>query len=235
MTDSKYPAVIGLNGPPHSGKTHLTKFLVSVIPSARVLFPSVILYTMMQEDGLAPSKVPYHEFKKRQDSRGRLIEASHRYRWSNPNVFERRIVESPEYCNASVVIIDNVGHVPDEMQFYDRHSTAAILLRLDTPFQEIEPLKSRARRLKAAWQDDSRTPLEHHTMLTAYDSQQMILLLQWLSGPLTREEAGPYYGIKSFWTRYFAAGESSQGIRRDRTAGELGGLGQAIGLLPGSS
>jgi hypothetical protein len=209
MREVHYPAVLALNGPPHSGKTHITKFLVSVLPHARVIYPSHVLYETMQHDGYVPPKVKYEVFKRQPESRQRLIDCSEYYRIRDPNIWERKIVESSEYLTADVVIIDNVGHVNDEMRFYERHSRASILLRIDTPYQEIEPLKSRARRLKTPWQDDSRTPLEHHTMLTAYDSLQMTLLLQWLTGPLTREEAGPYNGIKSLWNDRFAARRES--------------------------
>jgi len=205
----KYPAVIGLNGPPESGKTrYLLKYLLQVIPDAVPIFPSAVLYSMMQADGIAPRGMPYHDFKLRSDSRQRLIDASNDYRLHDPRIYERQIVASSTYLESRVVIIDNVGHVPDEMAFYDRHATDSLLLRVDSPYNELEPLKSRSRRLKTQWPNDSRTPIEHHTMLTAYDSQQMILLLQWLGRPLSPEEAGPYYGIKSSWTRYLAAGES---------------------------
>ncbi len=204
-----HPAVIGLNGPPHSGKTHLVNYLLSVIPNAVAMYPNLELYAMMQADGLVPKAMLYHDYKRLPGSRDALIQASRVYRLRDPHVYERRVVESETYRHASVVIIDNVGHVAGEMSYYDEHSVASLLLRIDTPFQELEPLKSRRRRLRTQWEGDSRTPLEHHTMLTAYDSQQMILLLQWLGRPLTREEAGPYYGIQSIWTRYFAPRESS--------------------------
>lgn len=204
----QYPAVIALNGPPQSGKTkYVLKYLLQTIPDAVPIYPSLVLYEMMQADGLAPRLMEYHEFKRLPGARERLIAASDNYRAVDPHVYERRIVASRKYLDSRVVIIDNVGHVADEMQFYDRHARDSLLLRVDTPFSELEPLKSRARRLKTQWPGDSRTQLEHHTMLTAYDSQQMILLLQWLSQPLTREEAGPYYGIQTSWTRYCAACE----------------------------
>jgi len=207
--NQRLPAVIGLNGPPHSGKTPLGKLLQQRIPDAVIVQPSLVLYEMMQEEGVAPCNMLYHDYKRRPDSREQLIRKSREYRARDLHVYEKRIVDSIEYREARVVIIDNVGHIADEMEFYDNHASVSMLLRLDTPVQELEPLKSRRRRLRTCWEGDSRTPLEHHTMLTAYDLHQMILLLQWLGRPLTPEEAGPYYGIHSIWTRYFAAGESA--------------------------
>lgn len=199
------PAVLALNGPPYSGKTHIIKLLQELIPDAIVVYPSQVLYEMMQRDGLAPKHMSYHQYKQLPDSRDRLICASVDYRAQDHHVYEKYIVASPAYLESRVVIVDNVGHIAEEMQFYDRHSEASILLRIDTPYQELEPLKSRARRMRTTWERDSRTPLEHVHMLTAYDSLQLTLLLRWLDGPLTAGESGPYHGIKQLWDRYFAA------------------------------
>jgi hypothetical protein len=229
MRTQTFPVMLGINGPAHSGKTWLIKYLEKAIPDAIVLRPSDELYRIMQEEGSAPNGMAYQDFKKLPDARGRLIRRATELRAVDPHVFSRRITASQEWQNARVVILDNIGF-PDEIGWFDAHAVACILLRLDTPFNEIEPLKSRSRQLRDHWNGDSRFPVEHHTMLTAYDSHQMTLLLDWLRRPLTREEAGPYYGIKSLWTRYFAASESFRGVHSDGgTAGELGGLGQAIG------
>jgi hypothetical protein len=160
----------------------------------------------MQDCGEAPRNMLYDDFKLQPDSRQRLIKKANELRAKDSEVFEKYLVEIDEYKSARVVIIDNVGHVPTEHIFYERHSSAMIVLRLDTKYQEIEPLKARSRRLKATWDGDSRSPVEHHTMLTAYDSLQMTLLLEWIAH--SNEEAGPYHGIKTLWARYFAPGES---------------------------
>lgn len=224
----KQPSVVALNGPPHSGKTFIIKLLQELIPDAVVVYPSQVLYEMMQEDGLAPATMKYHDYKKLPDSRDRLILASQDYRARDHHVYERRIAASQLYRESRVVIVDNVGHVPEEMRFYDKHSEASLLLRIDTPYQELEPLKSRARRMKHTWERDSRTPLEHTHMLTAYDSLQLTLLLRWLDGPLTAGESGPYHGIKQLWDRYFAAGarESTHVLQWAGASGQLGGLGE---------
>lgn len=207
MKPESLPAVLALNGPPHSGKTYLHKVLRKLIPDAIVLHPIHMAYRIMQDEGEAPKGQLYDDFKLTPDARQRLIAKANMLRSKDSEVFEKYLVNTDEYKAARVVIIDNVGHVPTEHLFYERHSSALVVLRIDTRFNEIEPIKSRSRRLKAVWENDSRSPVEHHTMLTAYDSLQMVLLLEWLSGPLTNEEAGPYYGIKSLWSRYFAASE----------------------------
>lgn len=203
-----HPAVIGLNGPPHSGKTHLVNYLLSVIPNAVAMYPNLELYAMMQADGLVQKAMLYHDYKRLPGSRDALIQASRVYRLRDPHVYERRVVESETYRHASVVIIDNVGHVADEMSYYDEHSVASLLLRIDTPFQELEPLKSRRRRLRTQWEGDSRTPLEHHTMLTAYDSQQMTLLLQWLRTETQPRALGPYASVAKLLKLYYFGDDS---------------------------
>lgn len=238
MLKSNWPAVIALNGPPGSGKTPVALKLKELIPDATILYPNLELYAALQESGKAPRGLPYHEYKKRPESRQTLIDFSGTQRLREHHIWERRVTESPAYQNSRVVIIDNVGHVSNEFDFYDTRSSQSLLVRLDTPFQELEPIKSRARRLKTAWTGDSRTPLEHHTMLTAYDLRQMLLLLEWISNPkLTSEEAGPYHGIRTIWSRHFATarGESSGVLSdgRERASRKLGGLGEAIDSDPG--
>lgn len=206
MNDS-LPAVLALNGPPHSGKTWLTRQIQRLIPDAVVLHPIHMAYRIMQDAGEAPKTMLYDDFKLQPDSRSKLITKANLLRSKDSEVFEKYLVQTDEYKTARVVIIDNVGHVPTEHVFYERHSSAMIVLRIDTCFNEIEPLKSRSRRLKAVWEGDSRCPVEHHTMLTAYDSLQMSLLLEWIAH--SNEEAGPYYGIKTLWARYFSAREST--------------------------
>lgn len=238
MLKSHWPAVIALNGPPHSGKTTVAKKLQELIPDATILYPNLELYAALQESGKAPRGLAYHEYKKRPESRQTLIDFSREQRLREHHIWERRVTDSPAYQNSRVVIIDNVGHVENEFDFYDTRSECSLLVRLDTPYQEIEPLKSRARRLRTTWGGDSRTPLEHHTMLTAYDSRQMLLLLEWLANPkLTSEEAGPYHGIRTIWSRHFATarGESSGVLSdgRERASRQLGGLGEAVDSDPG--
>jgi hypothetical protein len=224
---TQLPAVLALNGPPHSGKSHIGKMLKRLIPDAVMLYPIRLAFQLMQEEGAVPREMLYDDFKLQPRSRERLIEKSAELRARDPEFYERKIVGLDEYRNARVVIIDNVGHTSTEHLFYERHSSVLLLLRIDTPYQELEPMKSRARRLKATWEGDSRHPVEHHTMLTAYDSRQMQLLLDWLDRPLTREEAGPYYGIKSLWNQYFTYRESAGDLfANGGTPRFMGGLGE---------
>lgn len=201
------PAVIALNGPPGSGKTLISKYLMKVIPDAVRFQTNDALYSVMQEQGSAPQGMLYQDFKLLPESRERLIIASTVLRSEDNHIFDRRVTDSMVFKSSRVVIIDNVGRDAGELEWYDNHSSSSILLRLDTPYNEIEPLKSKARRLRTSWENDFRLPLTHHTMLTAYDSRQMILLLEWLQRPLAREEAGPYYGISQLWTKHFASCE----------------------------
>lgn len=221
------PAVIGLNGPPHSGKTFLVSYLERVIPDAVTLRPSDELFAIMIEEGIVPRGTSYQDYKKNSFTRERLIAKSAELREKDPNVFSRRVTELAEYCRARVVIIDNLGFY-DEVNWFDEAASVMLLLRLETPYNEIEPMKSRARRTMNTWMGDSRRPLEYSNMLTAYDSLQMTLLLDWLRGPLTPQEVGPYHGIKQLWDRYFAPGGNTKVRTRRRSSGELGRLGQTV-------
>lgn len=200
--NSRLPAALILNGPPHSGKTWLCNHIISLIPDAVVVRPSDELYIMMQEDGLAPRGMLYQDFKALYpDARERLIAAATKYRSKDVNVFNRRLVGRDHYLNARVLIIDN-GGFQDEITWFEEYTSDLILLRVDTAYNELEPMKSRGRRLRAPWAGDSRAPVDHHTMLTAYDSLQMSLLLTWID-TRGRGEAGPYNGIKSLWADRF--------------------------------
>lgn len=236
MKNSRSPAVIGINGPMYSGKTWLIAYLLKAIPDAIVLRPSDELYSIMQEEGSAPARMLYQDFKRLPESRERLIKRAIELRAEDVHVFNRRITASDAYNTSRVVIIDNIGF-QDEVSWYD-HETGPgkmLMLRIEAQYNEIEPVKSRYRRMKANWPNDLRTPVEYHTMLTAYDSLQLTLLLDWLQRPLTREGAGPYYGIKQLWDQYFAvsASESTAVPNGLGASGQLGGLGEAIGIRPG--
>lgn len=234
------PIVIALNGPPGSGKSWIGKYILKMIPDALYVQPILEGYVQMQEEGMAPKGMLYDDFKLQPDARQRLIKASGVFRARDYNFFERRITDSEAYRTARVVVIDNVGHTESEFSWYDLRSKFSILVRLDTPFNELEPVKSRARRLKATWESDSRSPVMHHSMLTAYDSRQMVLLLDWLSRPLTPQEAGPYNGIKSLWDHCLRGGFATEPSRlRDaetnRSSGLMGGLGKALKSQPEST
>lgn len=236
------PINIALNGPPGSGKSWIAKYILKMIPDAVYAQPIHEGYKQMQEEGMAPKGMLYDDYKLRPDSRAELIKASGVFRARDYNFFERRITDSEAYRNARVVVIDNVGHTESEFPWYDVRSKFSILVRLDTPFQELEPLKSRARRLKATWESDSRSPVTHHSMLTAYDSRQMTLLLDWLSRPLTPQEAGPYNGIKPLWDHCIRTGSagSSESTRishaqAHRSSGLVGGLGVQARAQPEST
>jgi hypothetical protein len=236
------PINIALNGPPGSGKSWIARYILKMIPDAIYVQPIHEGYTQMQEEGLAPKGMLYDDFKRLPDSRAALIKASGVFRARDYNFFERRITDSEAYRNARVVVIDNVGHTESEFPWYDLRSKFSILVRLDTPFQEVEPMKSRARRLKAIWESDSRSPVTHHSMLTAYDSRQMVLLLDWLSRPLTPQETGPYNGIKSLWDHCLRGGVANtaepariRDAQTNRSSGLVGGLGKQVKSQPEST
>lgn len=226
------PIVIALNGPPGSGKTWIGRHIQRLIPDAVYKQPIHEGYLQMQEEGMAPKGMLYNDFKLLPDSRERLIRASGEFRARDYNFFERRITDSEDFRSARVVVVDNVGHTESEFPWYDLRSKFSILVRLDTPYQELEPVKSRARRLRTVWESDSRSPVTHHSMLTAYDSRQMVLLLNWLNEDLTPQEAGPYNGIKTLWNYCLGrGGRAGESIARvDEASGYarvLGGLGEA--------
>jgi len=202
------PAVIGLNGPPHSGKGWLIENVLSgLIPDAIVMRPSDELFGMMKDEGQIPSHISYQEYKKVPGSRKALIDFATRKRAEDSNVFSRRVTESEKYRNARVVIVDNLGF-EDELIWFGCCASQLLVIRIDAPFEAEEPRKSRSRRGKGHWPGDSRQPLTWPTMLTAYDSLQMTLLLRWLTAPdLSDVEAGPYNGIRRVWMRHFAIRE----------------------------
>lgn len=202
-----WPAVLGINGPPTSGKGWLISRLVELVPDSIVMCVQDGILASMQRHGLADPGLNYAAYKRTPDARRRMIDHAQAERAKDPHVFSRITTESPLYHSGRPVIFDNIGF-NDEVDWFKARSSCLLVLRLDTRFLEPEPSKAHGRRFDRHWPGDSRNPVYHDTMLTAYDSQQMWLLLQWLAGPLTRDEAGPYHEIKSTWNRFFAHRES---------------------------
>lgn len=203
-----WPPVIGVNGPPTSGKGWLIKRLVELIPDSISVCVQDGILASMQRAGLADPALTYQAYKRTPDSRQRMIDHAQAERAKDPDVFSRITTESDDYHLGRPIIFDNIGF-NDEVNWFAARSACLLVLRLDTRYLESEPAKAQGRRFDRHWPGDSRNPVYHKTMLTAYDSIQMWLLLNWLSGPLTRDEAGPYHEIKSTWNRFFAHRESA--------------------------
>jgi len=202
------PNVIGLNGPPHSGKGWIVKNLLKLIPDAVVMTIHDSILESMRRNCLVGPDETWEGIKAQPDGRAKIIDHAQEERGRDPDVFSRIVVQQPEYQQARVVIYDNIGF-QRESEWFDMYSGEFLLLRIDSPYLVPEPKKAQYRRLSSSWYNDSRQPAMNNNQLTAYDSLQMWHLLQWLAGPLTRDEAGPYYDSKSIWDRCFAAREST--------------------------
>lgn len=204
------PAVVALNGPPGSGKGWLAeKVLKELIPDAIIRKPSDFLFGMMIIDGLIPDGMSYEKYKELPDSRHNLINYATEKRSEDPNVFSKKVTDSISYNKARVVILDNFGF-DDEVFHFHQYANPLLVLRVDVPHRAAEPYRAKSRRTHSAWAGDSRSPVYYHNILTAYDSSQMALLLDWLSNPnLSREAAGPYNEVRELWIKHFLPNEST--------------------------
>ena len=237
----RWPMVIGVNGPPESGKGWLINQIKRhLIPDAVIISVQDVFYRMMQMYGVAPADMSYAEYKKTEDARAHIIGFVESHRGRDINVFTRELTNSTEYQKAEVVIYDNIGF-QHEVDWFQTRSHEFLLLRLDTSVSDGEPLKSLSRREPGqSWLRDSRGPIDvvsagPNHCLTAYDSQQMWLLLNWLSsGAMTREQAGLYSDVKPLWDRFVGERKSAPIFPFERinyAPGELGGLGSAASGL----
>lgn len=236
------PMVIGVNGPPRSGKGWLIQRLAEMIPDCAVLQVQDSILACMQRDGLAPPGLTYAQYKRSEHFfRAKFIGYAQSQRAIDVDVFSRMTTEDPKYREHRVIIFDNIGF-QDEVNWFEHHCNILMVLRLDVPYDVSDEVdffstlrRDSTRRIGETWRGDSRGPVTFPFMLTAYDSLQMWHLLQWLNGRLTREEAGPYYECKSIWDKFFRfrgdAVADLFGVRRD--AGELGRLDSAAGRLAG--
>jgi tRNA A37 threonylcarbamoyladenosine biosynthesis protein TsaE len=132
--------VIALSGPPGVGKTVIADFLLKAFGSAAVILrPSGILYSMMRYAGMPQTHLPYHEFKKLELGRERLIAAAAVFRKEDSDIFAKVLVRSEVLKDKKVVILDNVGF-EDETLFYSDAFKTFTLLEAYTPHNKKDRL-----------------------------------------------------------------------------------------------
>lgn len=154
--------VIALSGPPGVGKTVIADFLVKEFGSAAVILrPTDVLYSMMRYTGLPDTRLPYHEFKKLELGRERLIAAANVFRKVDSDVFAKVLVRSEVLKDKKVVILDNIGF-EDETLFYSAAFKTFSLLEAYLPFNEndrhVSDLEySRIAVAGSQWPKDSRS------------------------------------------------------------------------------
>lgn len=198
--------IIGLNGPPQCGKTYILDRLLEYFPHATVIKIQHGMFTMMKEARLCNTDLfdSYEDYKESSmyDRRGIIRFAAERRATYGEDVFVKVCESLPAFKEASLVLFDNIGFPAD-------HAWAAnigapyLLLRIDAPFKMSEPFKASQRRLDSNWLDDSRRPFMWPRMLTAYDSVQMDLLLEYIeSASQSNSIAGPYNEYATIWKQF---------------------------------
>lgn len=202
--------IIGLNGPPHSGKTYVLNYLHTLLPHATKISIQDGMFNLMQESDVheARAYTSYAEYKA-SDSFNRLCVidfAQHMRTTCGERVFVNACMETEAYESAKVVLFDNIG-LPADHRWATEVGEPYLLLRLDTALWSGEPHKALKRRLNGPWEGDSRSPFYHDKMLTAYDSVQMCLLLDLIADPNPERNRGPYHEYHSLWHRHFATSE----------------------------
>lgn len=205
--------IIGINGPPESGKTFIMGKLQRMLPHATTISIQNGLYSMFLDhlfysdpEMLAQMPPTYTEWKSSPAfDRPRLIRFAQEARESKgERVFVDYCAGLEEFKQAEVVIFDNVG-LPADHAWAAEIGAPYLLLRIETPYALLEPTKSeRLRQLDHVWHGDSRQPFAHRFTLSAYDSQQMSLLLDYLVDWRQNKESGPYHEYHQLWLQSFA-------------------------------
>lgn len=159
--------ILLLNGPAHSGKSHIAKHIKSLAGEqcAIVSMPET-LYAMMGECGLPNCHLPYAEFKAQPWGRRALIDAASRIKREDLTIICRFAMAKAqaEHPRCQLVVLDNVGFDYEVEWFIDHHFPDPILLRVITPFS----LRNNAEQIVAyrdifvkqlRWPNDSRSSL----------------------------------------------------------------------------
>lgn len=150
-------AVIGVNGPPASGKSTYFKWLfkqLSLDTNRRVVSLQIspfIFQCGVDEGYFDTDAKDVHEFKAQNpDNRQSIIEYAEWKRLFDPNCFLRSMVESPTFQEADIVLYDNVGF-QHEVEFFERltdlpfFSVHTILLPFKYGFETGQTQHPRAR------------------------------------------------------------------------------------------
>ncbi len=215
--------IIGLNGPPRCGKGYITQHLVQLLPHATVIKIQDGLFRFHQDLGHAKDYETYEDWKRSPDfDRDSIIRTASLGRAKDDYTFVKICESLPEFKAADVVIFDNIGFPADNF-WARRVGEPYLLLRIDTEYNLPEPAKAEGRRFTSTWKGDSRRPFVNNHMLTAYDSLQMSLLLEFIASPKYVKDGGPYHEYDKLWSQ-FTAKECEPVRTRRRPSGKLGGL-----------
>lgn len=200
--------IIGLNGPPRCGKTFIMAKLQAMLPHAtQIAIQDGLFDVCVDIDPTLRKYETYSDYKNSADfNRPFVIEcANHARVIHGQNVFVERCMNTEAWRKASVVIFDNIGLHADHL-WAGVTGRPYLLLRIETPYNMEEPDKARVQRLpNMTWPGDSRETFDYKHMLSAYDSQQMSLLLDWLADGKNDKESGPYHEYHQLWRQHFAA------------------------------
>lgn len=171
--------VLLLNGPAHSGKSHIAKHIKSLAGEqcVTVSMPET-LYAMMGECGLPNCHLPYAEFKALPWGRRALIDSASRIKRDDLTIICRFAMNKAqaEHPRCQLVVLDNVGFYYEVEWFNDHYFPDPILLRVITPFS----LRNNVEQIVAyrdiyvkhlRWPNDSRSSLTGDgPQITASDS-----------------------------------------------------------------
>lgn len=201
------PILIGLNGPPRCGKTFIMDKLQRMLPRAHKVSIQDGLFDAIRQDIPKTRKfATYADYKDSDEyNRAEVIKVATDWRIKyGDGVFTRMSASTDAFMTAKVVIFDNIG-LPGDHIWARRVGDPYLLLRIDSVYDVPEPTKAWTRRLDTTWQGDSRMPFYNELMLTAYDSSQMSLLLDWLDSPEIDKTGTPYHEYATLWKRITSA------------------------------
>ncbi|KAK0039433.1 hypothetical protein Bpfe_031110 [Biomphalaria pfeifferi] len=224
-SNRKRVPILGLNGPPRCGKTFIMSKLQQMLPHATKISIQDGLFAYHQELGHAKGYSTYTEWKESPDfDRDSIIRsASHGRRTVGEYIFVDICERLPAFQEASVVIFDNIGFAADNY-WARRVGDPYVLLRIDTPYDLPEPQKAEMRSLNTTWKGDSRRPFVNSHMLTAYDSTQMSLLLDYIANPEVDKAGTPYHEYEQLWNQRFNQRDQPRSAGRRRSTRVVGGL-----------
>ena len=160
--------ILLLNGPAHSGKSHIAKVIKDMAGEQCVVvsMPET-LYAMMGECGLPNCHLPYAEFKALPWGRRSLIDASNRIKRDDLAIICRFAMNKAQakHPNCQLVVVDNLGFDYEVEWFKDHYTPAPILVQVAVPYalrhdkvaaEEYCFIYARKQR----WPNDSRSALE---------------------------------------------------------------------------
>ena len=181
--------ILLLNGPAHSGKSHIAKHIKSLAGEQCVVvsLPET-LYAMMGECGLPNCHLPYAEFKAQPWGRRALIDSSNRIKRDDLTIICRFAMDKAqaEHPNCQLVVVDNLGFDYEVEWFSDHYFPVPILVQVAVPYalrHDMEAVEeySYIYARKQRWPNDSRSALEpiyFTRSIAAVSSESMCQLLE---------------------------------------------------------